>query len=63
VIAILNISPLDIHPLGEHEYVVKINTQEMARFTHCRSKGLPACLRAAADAVEREHEKTSHSPE
>ena len=40
-------------PFGEHEYVVRINNDEICRFTHVREQGLATCLMRAAEAVER----------
>ena len=41
---------------GENDYVVRINHQTVATFKHERRKGLAACLRAAAEAVEQSSE-------
>jgi len=51
MIAIINI---DDNPslTGIHEYVVKINTEEICRFLHKREDGLSTCLRIAATAVD-----------
>lgn len=41
-----------------HSYVVKINNQPpLAHFTHVRLDGAAACLRAAAEAIERAGKK------
>lgn len=52
MISIVNVKALDDDPLGEHLYEVLINAKVKTTFRHRRSKGLAACLRAAADAVE-----------
>ncbi|MBS7699199.1 MULTISPECIES: hypothetical protein [unclassified Chelatococcus] len=36
-----------------HDYVLKINRNELARFQHIRAKGAAECLRAAADAFDK----------
>lgn len=42
----------NISPRGEHGYVVRINDAVITTFKHTREKGLAACLRDAADAVD-----------
>ena len=37
---------------GENDYVLRINSREIARFKHIRKDGLAECLRRAADAAE-----------
>jgi len=37
---------------GVHEYSVRINQREIARFCHARSQGLATCLTRAAMAVQ-----------
>jgi hypothetical protein len=37
---------------GTHEYSVRINHREIARFCHARSQGLATCLTRAAMAVQ-----------
>jgi hypothetical protein len=39
-------------PGGLRRYEVKINTELIATFDHCRRDGLAVCLRLAAEAVE-----------
>ncbi len=51
MIAIINLGT-NLNPDGIHEYVVKINTDEICRFTHKREEGLGQCLRRAAMAVD-----------
>mgnify|MGYP001240441992 CR=1 FL=1 len=41
------------NPLGVSEYSLRINGQELCQFVHNRTKGLPQCLRTAAEAYER----------
>ena len=41
------------NPLGVSEYSLRINDQELCQFVHNRTKGLPQCLRDAAEAYER----------
>jgi hypothetical protein len=52
MITITNISP-HRHKHADHEYILKIGREEIARFTHTRSKGLGECLREAANAADR----------
>ncbi len=40
------------YPGGLRRYEVKINTELIATFDHCRRDGLAVCLRLAAEAVE-----------
>ncbi|TVQ95493.1 MAG: hypothetical protein EA399_17710 [Desulfovibrionales bacterium] len=39
-------------PGGLRRYEVKINTELIATFDHCRRDGLAVCLRLAAEAVD-----------
>ena len=39
-------------PTGIHDYVLRINAEEICRFQHLRESGLAECLRCAADAVD-----------
>lgn len=39
-------------PTGKHDYVLKINQNEIVRFSHIRERGLSQCLRDAADAYD-----------
>lgn len=55
MIAIVNVSGDRFTPDGPNEYEVRINRDLVCRFTHLRARGLAACLRAAADAVEQKH--------
>ena len=53
MIAIVNVTPQsEYDPAGVSEYEVRINRYVVARFRHSRPKGLAACLRAAAKAVD-----------
>lgn len=57
VVKIENVSPRAARDDEEHDYVLRFNNEPvLVRFRHVRSQGLAACLRAAADAVERELE-------
>lgn len=40
-------------PTGIHDYVLRINAEEICRFKHRREDGLAECLRRAAEAVEK----------
>lgn len=40
-------------PLGECSYEIRINERVITTFKHNRVKGLAACLRRAADAVDK----------
>lgn len=62
-VRIENVSPRSAKDDEEHEYVLRFNNEpELVRFRHVRSKGLAECLRAAADAVEREIENRDDGP-
>lgn len=52
-VVIQNISPLGTPDNRDHHYKVAINFDEITTFVHRRDEGLAACLRRAADAVER----------
>lgn len=53
MIAIVNVTPQgEYDPSGVSKYEVRINRDVVARFRHSRPKGLAACLRAAAKAVD-----------
>lgn len=51
MIAIVNVSPVP-QETGPHLYEVRINRRVVATFVYKREKGLAACLRKAAKAVE-----------
>lgn len=54
MITIQNISPDDSPRYGEDKYILKINHKIICKFSHTRSvDGLAACLRDAADAVDK----------
>ena len=40
-------------PLGECSYEIRINERVITTFKHNRVKGLSACLKRAADAVDK----------
>ena len=40
-------------PLGECSYEIRINERVITTFKHNRVRGLSACLRQAADAVDK----------
>lgn len=45
-------------PCGEHGYILRINSTEIARFKHRREDGLSKCLiRAAAAAAQAEYKR------
>lgn len=51
---IQNITPAYRPDDQPHDYVVRINNHPpLATFRHVRNEGPAACLRAAADAIER----------
>ena len=56
VIAIVNIGGPDGN--GEHSYSVRINRDEICRFTHRREDGLELCLLRAAQAVQKRNSLT-----
>lgn len=61
MIAIVNMTPqaeFEEDPFGTHLYEVRINRIPKARFSHTRGEGLAVCLRRAADAVERENDRS-----
>ncbi len=61
MIAIVNITPqedFEEDPFGTHLYEVRINRIPKAQFTHTRGEGLAACLRKAAESVERENDRS-----
>ena len=61
MIAIVNITPqaeFEEDPFGTHLYEIRINRIPKARFSHTRGEGLAVCLRRAADAVERENDRS-----
>ena len=37
-----------------HDYIVRVNRRPLARFQVVRNLGYSACLRAAADAIDRQ---------
>ena len=39
-------------PMGERQYVIKINSNVIVYYTHSRKDGLAECLRKAATAIE-----------
>ncbi len=60
MITIVNIGPTDpssTDPKGEHNYELRLNDVVFASFTHRRSDGLAACLRAAAAAEDERREQ------
>lgn len=55
---IQNVSEMSRPDTQPHDYVVRINQQPpLARFQHVRAHGAAACLRAAADAIDRTKEE------
>ena len=56
MIAIVNVSGPDGN--GEHSYSVRINRDEICRFTHRREDGLELCLFMAAQAVQKRNSLT-----
>ena len=56
MIAIVNVSGPDGN--GEHSYSVRINRDEICRFTHRREDGLELCLFRAAQAVQKRNSLT-----
>lgn len=53
MIKIINVSGIDAPRFGLNTYRLMINTKTICEFEHDRQpKGLPECLRDAADAVE-----------
>ncbi len=50
---IQNVTPDDRPDSEPHDYIVRINQRELARFKHVRSLGASECLRAAADAIDK----------
>jgi len=55
-IVIQNMGWTNTHPPAAHDeclYAVRINHTTLAGFKHSRKAGLAACLRAAADAIEK----------
>lgn len=54
-VIITNVSEHD-DVFGRNDYVVSINRKPVATFKHERRNGLAECLRAAADAVEKQRE-------
>lgn len=54
-VIITNVSTHDDHE-GENDYVLRINSRQIARFKHIRRDGLAACLRRAAEAAEEAQE-------
>ena len=56
MIAIVNIGGPDGN--GEHSYSVRINRNEICRFTHRREDGLELCLLRAAQAVQKRNSLT-----
>jgi hypothetical protein len=52
MIAIVNITQ-PCEPGGIHTYSLRINRREICQFDHERSKGMAACLMAAAMAAEK----------
>lgn len=62
-ITIQNMGPVgDADPKGRWHYEVRINDEVVAIFTHRRSKGLSACLRSAAAAVDSDTLKKAREP-
>ncbi len=62
MIAIVNVSPVP-QETGPHLYEVRINRRVVATFVHKREKGLAACLRKAARAVETQEKiKNENTP-
>jgi hypothetical protein len=53
MIAIVNITQ-PCEPGGIHTYSLRVNRREICQFEHERSKGLAACLMAAAMAAEKQ---------
>lgn len=49
---IQNVTPDNRSDDEPHDYVLRLNQREMARFQHLRSAGAAACLRAAAEALD-----------
>ena len=58
MIAIINTAKNPL-PTGIHEYRVQINYDLICMFKHRREDGLAACLRRAADAVEKQEKPVS----
>lgn len=56
MISIVNKGPQTKDPGGERNYEVHNNGIVIAKFTHERRKGMAACLKAAAAAVEKNFE-------
>lgn len=52
-VIITQIQKLDASPMGWRKYQLNINSETITTYEHRRGDGLAACLRAAADAVER----------
>ena len=48
-----NVTPEGVPDDQEHSYEVKINHRTLATFKHVRDDGAAACLRKAADAIEK----------
>lgn len=57
MIAIVNKGPHTDDHGGERTYELRINSEVVGTFKHCRRDGLSACLRAAAKCAERADRK------
>jgi len=61
MIAIINLGPTNNleadDPGGERNYEVRINSDDITRFKHCRRDGMATCLERAKLAVQRYEKK------
>lgn len=55
-IVITNMGPNEVNvssdPLGEHDYVIKINNHVLGFFKHTRKDGLGVCLEKASERIK-----------